>query len=171
LLEEARWASTNPDKCIEKWNTTYQKAVRHDINEIKGANTIHDFIQAVGAKFEPTWAEAKKVKLVEYNNEIPDDFTLKSPKEQFRGKVSAAIIDPKISMAILDPVVIEDNTPQSVFTTLTTTINHISSLTLCDQDGESSGPCLEKVAESKFETAMFDKCFVVDNMHGTTVVE
>ncbi|KAG6292767.1 hypothetical protein E4U46_008273 [Claviceps purpurea] len=91
-----------------------------------------------------------------------------APKEQFRGKVSAAIIDPKISMAIFDPVVIEDNTPQSVFTT---TINHISSLTLCDQDGESSGPCLEKVAESKFETAMFDKCFVVDNMHGTTVVE
>ncbi|KAG6240811.1 hypothetical protein E4U25_007407 [Claviceps purpurea] len=82
LLEEARWASTSPDKCIEKWNTAYQKAVRHDINEIKGANTIHDFIQAVGAKFEPTWAEAKKVKLVEYNNEIPDDFTLKSVSDE-----------------------------------------------------------------------------------------
>ncbi|KAG6215436.1 hypothetical protein E4U34_005651 [Claviceps purpurea] len=55
----------------------------HDINEIKGANAIHDFIQAVGAKFEPTWAEAKKVKLVEYNNDIPAEFTLKSVSDEF----------------------------------------------------------------------------------------
>ncbi|KAG6114338.1 hypothetical protein E4U13_003389 [Claviceps humidiphila] len=78
ILDEARWASTSPDKWMEKWNTIYQKALRHDINEIKGANAIHDFIQAVGTKFEPTWAEAKKVKLVEYNNDIPVNFTLKS---------------------------------------------------------------------------------------------
>ncbi|KAG6285122.1 hypothetical protein E4U46_006185 [Claviceps purpurea] len=64
LLEEARWASTSPDKWIEKWNTTFQKAVRHDTNEIKGANAIHDFIQAVGAKFEPTWAEARRRKVI-----------------------------------------------------------------------------------------------------------
>ncbi|KAG6289695.1 hypothetical protein E4U46_002360 [Claviceps purpurea] len=83
ILDEARWANTSPDKWIEKWNTTYQKAVRHDINEIKGANAIHDFIQAVGAKFEPTWAEAKKVKLVEYNNDIPAEFTLKSVSDEF----------------------------------------------------------------------------------------
>ncbi|KAG6300568.1 hypothetical protein E4U09_006653 [Claviceps aff. purpurea] len=62
LLNDARWANTNPDKWIENWNTVYQKAVRQDINEIKGANAIQDFIQAVGAQFEPTWAEAKRRK-------------------------------------------------------------------------------------------------------------
>ncbi|KAG6125035.1 hypothetical protein E4U38_007974 [Claviceps purpurea] len=66
---------------LHKWIAS--TAVRHDINEIKGANAIHDFIQAVGAKFEPTWAEAKKVKLVEYNNDIPAEFTLKSVSDEF----------------------------------------------------------------------------------------
>ncbi|KAG5951445.1 hypothetical protein E4U58_001170 [Claviceps cyperi] len=248
LLEEARWASTSPDKWIETWNTTYQKAVRHDINEIKSANAIHNFIQAVGSKFEPTWAEAKKVKLVEYNNNIPDNFTLKSvsdefmryrkasrvyekeipkgvhatlgnrsdankqdtgskpkgsdcpcgfvhhykpqqcrtllfavtgelvdkkktptkelcakirqrydslkwenlrtiivqegwvkpntvhtkPKEQFPGKVSAAIIDPKMIMAILDSLTIEEPTPRSVFTAMENQDHMLAHSTLFD---------------------------------------
>ncbi|KAG5931243.1 hypothetical protein E4U59_000472, partial [Claviceps monticola] len=251
LLEEARWDSTSPDKWIERWNTTYQKAVRHDINEIQGANAIHDFIQAVGANFEPTWAEAKKIKLVEYNNNIPDDFTLKyvsdefmryrkasrvyekeipkgahatlgnksdankqdtgsktkgsdcpcgyahhykpqqcrtllfavtgepvnkkktpekelcakirqryespkwenlrtliaqegrvksntdqpKPKEQFPGKVSAAIIDPKMMMAILDPLKVEENTPRSVFTTVENKDHMLAQSTLFDNCG------------------------------------
>ncbi|KAG6304457.1 hypothetical protein E4U44_008595 [Claviceps purpurea] len=76
LLNDARWANTSPDTWMEKWNTVYQKAVRQNINKIKGINAIQDFIQAVGAQFEPTWAEAKKVKLVEYNNNLPDTVTL-----------------------------------------------------------------------------------------------
>ncbi|KAG6027870.1 hypothetical protein E4U40_001332 [Claviceps sp. LM458 group G5] len=83
LLNDARWANTSPDKWIEKWNTIYQKAARQNINEIKGPNAIQDFIQAVGAQFEPTWAEAKKVKMVEYNNDLPDHITLKSVAEEF----------------------------------------------------------------------------------------
>ncbi|KAG6312975.1 hypothetical protein E4U22_001359, partial [Claviceps purpurea] len=83
LLNDARWANTSPDTWMEKWNTVYQKAVRQNINEIKGINAIQDFIQAVGTQFEPTWAEAKKVKLVEYNNHLPDTVTLKSVAEEF----------------------------------------------------------------------------------------
>ncbi|KAG5985849.1 hypothetical protein E4U52_000872 [Claviceps spartinae] len=83
LLNDARWANTSPDKWIEKWNTIYQKAMRLNINEVQGVNAIQDFIQAVGAQFEPTWAEAKKVKLVEYNSDLPDNITLKSVAEEF----------------------------------------------------------------------------------------
>ncbi|CCE32874.1 uncharacterized protein CPUR_06739 [Claviceps purpurea 20.1] len=83
LLNDARWANTSPDTWMEKWNTVYQKAVRQNINKIKGINAIQDFIQAVGTQFEPTWAEAKKVKLVEYNNNLPDTVTLKSVAEEF----------------------------------------------------------------------------------------
>ncbi|KAG5950742.1 hypothetical protein E4U58_001473 [Claviceps cyperi] len=54
LLNDARWANTSPDKWIEKWNTVYKKAVRQDINKIKGTKEIQDFIQTVGAQFEPT---------------------------------------------------------------------------------------------------------------------
>ncbi|KAG5913128.1 hypothetical protein E4U61_007329 [Claviceps capensis] len=60
-----------------------QKAVRQDIKEIEGSNAIQDFIQAVDAQFEPTWAEARKVKMVEYNNDLPDHFTLKAVAEEF----------------------------------------------------------------------------------------
>ncbi|KAG5935577.1 hypothetical protein E4U59_005531 [Claviceps monticola] len=77
LLNDARWANTSPDKWIEKWNTVYQKA------KFKGSNAIQDFIQAVGARFEPTWAEAKKVKMVEYNNGLPDHITLKAVAVEF----------------------------------------------------------------------------------------
>ncbi|KAG6089102.1 hypothetical protein E4U15_004192 [Claviceps sp. LM218 group G6] len=83
LLNDARWANTSPDKWSEKWNTVYQKAMRLNINEVQGVNAIQDFIQAVGAQFEPTWAEAKKVKLVEYNSDLPDNITLKSVAEEF----------------------------------------------------------------------------------------
>ncbi|KAG6306949.1 hypothetical protein E4U22_004438 [Claviceps purpurea] len=56
-------------------------------------------------------------------------------KEQFPGKVSAAIIDPKISMAILDPEMIEENKTQPVFT-ITESHNHmLSKSTLFDNCG------------------------------------
>ncbi|KAG6067169.1 hypothetical protein E4U32_004546 [Claviceps aff. humidiphila group G2b] len=178
LLDEARWASTSPDKWIEKWNNVYHKAVRHDIDEIKGANAILKFIQAVGVNFEPTWAKTKIMKLIEYNNNIPMEFTLKSvsdefmryrkarvhekgntkrlrtrggaskpssdtwnkskslncscgnnsdqtkPRKQFPRKVSAAIPDPKMIMAILDPSpgMIESNTESR--SALTATDDH-----------------------------------------------
>ncbi|KAG5970547.1 hypothetical protein E4U56_007606 [Claviceps arundinis] len=62
LLNDARWANTSPDKWIKKWNTVYQKAKRQNINEIQGVNAIQHFIQAVGAQFEPTWAEAASLR-------------------------------------------------------------------------------------------------------------
>ncbi|KAG6229165.1 hypothetical protein E4U26_000510 [Claviceps purpurea] len=66
-------ANTHPDK----WAKTY------DINEIKGPNAIRDFIHAVGTQFDPTWARAKLVKMIEHNDNLPTDFTLKSIADEF----------------------------------------------------------------------------------------
>ncbi|KID96231.1 hypothetical protein MAJ_07844, partial [Metarhizium majus ARSEF 297] len=39
-----------------KWNKVYVRAVNDGINEVIGTNAIRDFLGAVGARFEPSWA-------------------------------------------------------------------------------------------------------------------
>ncbi|KAG6199242.1 hypothetical protein E4U10_005224 [Claviceps purpurea] len=68
---------------IAKTLKVYQKAKTYDINEIKGPNAIRDFIHAVGTQFNPTWARAKLVKMIEHNDNLPTDFTLKSIADEF----------------------------------------------------------------------------------------
>ncbi|KAG5987007.1 hypothetical protein E4U52_007990 [Claviceps spartinae] len=82
-LAEAKLANTHPDRWIEKWYAIYQKAVTYDVNEIQGPNAIRHFVQAVGAQFDPIWARGKLGKMVEYNDKLPADFTLKATADEF----------------------------------------------------------------------------------------
>ncbi|KAG5932538.1 hypothetical protein E4U59_007439, partial [Claviceps monticola] len=72
LLQQARMANVEPERWIADWDVIYQKALYQDIPEVKGPNTIRDFLRAVGARFEPSWANGKLSKLIEYNGTIPD---------------------------------------------------------------------------------------------------
>ncbi|KAG5742607.1 hypothetical protein H9Q72_014548, partial [Fusarium xylarioides] len=43
----------------ERWNSFYERAIAHALNEIKGDVAVTDFLQAVGDRFEPLWARNK----------------------------------------------------------------------------------------------------------------
>ncbi|KAG6078719.1 hypothetical protein E4U15_004141 [Claviceps sp. LM218 group G6] len=100
-LAEAKLANTHPDRWIEKWYAIYQKAVTYDVNEIQGPNAIRDFVQAVGAQFEPIWARGKLGKMVEYNDKLPADFTLKATADEFiRYYKATKMLEPSVGIAV-----------------------------------------------------------------------
>ncbi|KAG6029960.1 hypothetical protein E4U40_000200 [Claviceps sp. LM458 group G5] len=83
LLHQARMANVEPERWIADWNEIYQKASHQEIPEVQGPNAIRDFLRAVGARFEPAWANGKLSKLIEYNGAIPSTFTLVGLADEF----------------------------------------------------------------------------------------
>ncbi|KAG5958439.1 hypothetical protein E4U58_005367 [Claviceps cyperi] len=83
LLHQARVANVEPERWIADWNIIYQKAISQDILKVKGPNAIRDFLRAVGARFEPAWANGKLAKLIEYNGTVPSTFTRISLADEF----------------------------------------------------------------------------------------
>ncbi|KAG5742678.1 hypothetical protein H9Q72_014534, partial [Fusarium xylarioides] len=59
VLGQAKYASMKPMVWYERWNSFYERAIAHDLNEIKGDVAVTDFLQAVGDRFEPLWARNK----------------------------------------------------------------------------------------------------------------
>ncbi|KAG5975313.1 hypothetical protein E4U56_003845 [Claviceps arundinis] len=75
--------NVEPERWIADWNVIYQKAMSQNIREVEGPNAIRDFLMAVGARFQPAWAQGKIAKMIEYNGAIPNTFTLISLADEF----------------------------------------------------------------------------------------
>ncbi|KAG6090797.1 hypothetical protein E4U30_007960, partial [Claviceps sp. LM220 group G6] len=83
LLRQAHMGNVEPERWIADWNIIYQKAISQNIREVEGPNAIRDFLLAVGARFQPAWAQTKIAQMIEYNGSIPKTFTLISLADEF----------------------------------------------------------------------------------------
>jgi hypothetical protein len=64
VLQEAWSGETEPDQWYLKWNKAYLGAQVEKIPDIEGSLAIHDFLEAVGARYEPSWARAKRDSII-----------------------------------------------------------------------------------------------------------
>ena len=64
VLQEARQANIQPDVWYIKWIKAYYDGAYHEIPEVAGTLAIQDFVQAVGMKMAPDWAQATQIDLI-----------------------------------------------------------------------------------------------------------
>ncbi|KAG5763120.1 hypothetical protein H9Q73_014371 [Fusarium xylarioides] len=56
----------------ERWNSFYERAITHDLNEIKGDVAVIDFLQAVGDRFEPLGLPTRSELIAEIKRQNPN---------------------------------------------------------------------------------------------------
>ncbi|KAL2255162.1 hypothetical protein VTK26DRAFT_3946 [Humicola hyalothermophila] len=64
-LEIARQRGVNPERWIAEFERVYQTACEYRIPEVQGSTATLAFLDAVGARIEPTWAKTKSYELSE----------------------------------------------------------------------------------------------------------